>query len=581
MPKYEEEAKLTHSSDEFDLDTIFASDCIFSIPYFQREYIWSKTQLKQLRTDLLELVDEEEDITFLGAIILYSRQVPAGRSKTYEVVDGQQRLTTITLFFLCLVQQFCNLEQYEEAAQLFERYVFLGKSRKELSNLKLHPCKQDRLQFNSIVESLLTDEDLFNELGKPEILYLPGTGNTQGNITTQFIEIKKFLEEEVEEGGYQRLDDIYQALLKKLTIVQIILKDPYACPRIFERLNYRGQKVSIGDLVRNEIFSKVVNIDVVKLDQIYHKTWEPFYKKFGGAKAFEGFFFPFGLIKKSSLKKSEVFNYLRGAWNKTSNPEKIISDLKVYQDAYLFLLGKITDIELSKKVRKIILKLVHAKVPSSTFPFLMQVMHSCQSGKLDEAATLQIFSVIDSFLTRRAVVGYEPTGLHAVFKGLFEECGKRPTKETVIANIKKHKTVPWPGNEEFARAIKERSIYTSGIASYLIREYDMSLGKDVPSDKPEIEHILPQRLTPEWKVDFSQDQHNKLKDTWANLIPVSSPLNKHVRQKKFEIKQQTYKTDSMYATPRHVAQTYKTWNPTSISKRAAELQKWSLERWPY
>lgn len=99
MRKAEEELKITHSSDESDIDAVFAGDCIFSIPYFQREYIWSKTQLKQLKTDLLDLVAENEDITFLGAIILYARPAPAGRSKNFEVVDGQQRLTTITLFF--------------------------------------------------------------------------------------------------------------------------------------------------------------------------------------------------------------------------------------------------------------------------------------------------------------------------------------------------------------------------------------------------------------------------------------------------------------------------------------------------
>lgn len=192
----------------------------------------------------------------------------------------------------------------------------MGRSRKEASNLKLHPCKQDRAQFNKIISEILEDELLLQELRNSDITYLPSTGHTVGNITDQFEEIEKFLHAEVDEGGLNRLNDIYQALLKKLTVVQIILKDPTTCPRIFERLNYRGQKVSIGDLVRNEIFAKVISDNDNKLDEIYHNVWETFYKKFPNAKLFEKYFFPFGLTKKSSLKKSEVFNYLRFSWIK-------------------------------------------------------------------------------------------------------------------------------------------------------------------------------------------------------------------------------------------------------------------------
>lgn len=211
----------------------------------------------------------------------------------------------------------------------------------------------------------------------------------------------------------------------------------------------------------------------------------------------------------------------------------------------------------------------------------MQIIYSYQEKRTDEKTFIEVCNVLDSFLTRRAVCGYEPTGLHAVFKGLFDDCGRKPTKENVIENIKKHKTVPWPSDDDFKKAVKERSIYSSGIAFYLIKEYDINLKKDVPSDKPEIEHILPQKLTNEWRMLFSNEVHQKLKDTWANLIPVSSPLNKSVRQKGFTTKRKIYKNDSMYASPRQLATQFKIWNVASLNKRARQLQIWCIKRWPY
>jgi hypothetical protein len=141
--------------------------------------------------------------------------------------------------------------------------------------------------------------------------------------------------------------------------------------------------------------------------------------------------------------------------------------------------------------------------------------------------------------------------------------------------------VPWPTDEEFKKAIKDRQIYGSGIANYVVHEYDVSLGSDVPSDKPQIEHILPQTLTQEWKIFFSPEEHEYLKNTWANLIPISSPLNKHVRQKGFSVKRKIYKNDSMYATPRVIAKEFNSWNIRDLNARAKKLQSFAVKRWQY
>jgi uncharacterized protein with ParB-like and HNH nuclease domain len=236
---------LTHSVDEIPLETVFGGDSIYSIPYFQRYYIWGNKQLKELLSDIRQILDEVQTSLFLGAIILYSRTVPVGRSNLYEVVDGQQRITTIYLFLIALADMYCSLNKWDEAASLVSKFLLLGPKSKESSNIKFYPCKQDRAQINHIFKNLIEKGKLNIELGNPTMKYLQEIGSPRGKITTQYKEIKKFLEQEKTEGGFERLDSIYTALLRNFTIVQILLKDPTSCPLIFERLNYRGDPTPV------------------------------------------------------------------------------------------------------------------------------------------------------------------------------------------------------------------------------------------------------------------------------------------------------------------------------------------------
>jgi len=572
---------LTHSVDEIPLETVFGGDSIYSIPYFQRYYIWGNKQLKELISDIRQILDEVQNSLFLGAIILYSRTVPVGRSNLYEVVDGQQRITTIYLFLIALADMYCSLNKWDEAASLVSKFLLLGPKSKEISNIKFYPCKQDRVQINYLFKNLLGKDKLNTELGNPSMRYLQEIGSPRGKITTQYKEIKRFLEQEKTEGGFERLDSIYTALLRNFTIVQILLKDPTSCPLIFERLNYRGMKVTTGDLVRNEIFSRTIEKPLSEVETIYSSEWEPFYNKFGGADSFEKYFFPYGLIEKPTVTKSNVFSVLRTKWQKESSPQVIIKELAKYQGAFLDITKNQNNCDLKKEVKGKLVNLYRANIPSSTYPFLIKLIYESSNNAIDPKESEHILILLDSFLTRRAICGHDPTGLHAVFKNLWQNCEGSPTFDKVKYRIKSYKTVPWPSDDEFRAAIMIRKLYGSGIVSYFICEYDRSWGKDCPSDKPEIEHVLPQTLTPDWKKVFSNKEHDAYKDTLANLIPLSAPLNKNVRQKPYAEKRRIYADDSMFATPRELARKYEVWNVETLKDRSKIISDWAVTRWPY
>src|SRR5262249_52489220 len=156
-------------------------------------------------------------------------------------------------------------------------------------------------------------------------------------------------------------------------------------------------------------------------------------------------------------------------------------------------------------------RLHESDLPNSTLPFLMQLSKAASVQLISEDAGEQILAIIESFLVRRAICGHEPTGLHAVFKKLWTDCGAEFIGNRVTAEIAKHKTVVWPNAEEFKNAIQNRALYGSGITPYFIIEYDRSLKGDLPKKAPWIEHVLPTSPDDGWWKYFTKEQHEEMK----------------------------------------------------------------------
>jgi uncharacterized protein with ParB-like and HNH nuclease domain len=111
-----QKVKLTNNADEADISSLIGNDSIFAIPFFQRPYKWKPAKLAQLNSDVLALVDEESDIHFLGAIIIHGLASKPAEAQIFEVIDGQQRLTTLYLYMCAVVKTLLDEGESEEAA---------------------------------------------------------------------------------------------------------------------------------------------------------------------------------------------------------------------------------------------------------------------------------------------------------------------------------------------------------------------------------------------------------------------------------------------------------------------------------
>ena len=190
---------LTISSDEQPFEKVFAKDNIFVIPFFQRPYKWKPAKLAGFETDVSVTADDVENLHFMGAIILHERPTNAADANLLEVIDGQQRLTTVYLYIAAGIAVLARNGLHEEAGRRFKKFLVNVDEVAAPSNLCLHPAAADRQALNEVISELLGIAPLANELSgfnfKP--LAHPQLNNSD-RIRTNFAIAKRFFRNQID-----------------------------------------------------------------------------------------------------------------------------------------------------------------------------------------------------------------------------------------------------------------------------------------------------------------------------------------------------------------------------------------------
>lgn len=569
--------KITDNSDELSFHGLTSTSSVLRIPLFQRPYVWTKKQLERMISEVEAIRNEEDVSRFLGAVIAVTRPTNPSQPTPHEIVDGQQRLTTMYIFLLAAAQVAAREGKIEYARGLISTNLIVDWAQEISTNTKLQPSIGDRAQFIDIFKKVANTGDLSDWL--PVKLKLPQTsGDPTGPLANQFNRIYKYLIAKVKSNGFSEVELLVEVVRTRLTFVFILLKDPGSASTVFEGLNDPGVPISVGDLVKNEVFARIGdNEDEAKF--LHENYWAPFRNKFD--LKFDDYFFPFSIINKPSTTRTEMFGELRKLW-KDLGAKEIIENLDEYSSSYLTLIGSIDAASIyGPEVGLHIRKLIELKQPSSTYPFLMKLLHEFKAGNITKSEVVGCLKTIECFLVRRAICGIEPTGLLVMFRTMWDSCDGHPNSEKMIEQINKRTTVEWPSDKRVKESVSTRPIYGTIVAKYLVVEYDRSLGMDHPEiDDFTLEHIMPKSYCEAWSNIFDKASHNKLKNLWANLVPLSSSMNGFVDQDIYEDKKVYFTKESMFISTRELGNEYQTWNEDSINNRSEKLANWAIVRWP-
>lgn len=587
--------KLTDNSDEAYVQDLFDARAIFEVPYFQRPYKWEPKRLRRFESDLVRLADDGDlnDTHFLGAVILQGSQsrVPA-ESSVYQVIDGQQRLTTMFIYLLATIQELITFDEVEDAKQLFESFIVVAKPPPGKSNIKIQSCGEDRESMNTVIQGILNLKNFKNCLDKSVIPLISNTVNSNDRISKNFREATKFLTAQRQEfgmSGIERVRNLNAAMLTGMSVVQINVKNPLSGPKIFDALNSEQQPMTVGELVKNDIFQKGMGNQVTDIDVLYNETWEPFYAAFGPPKnaLFDNYFFPYGLIEiNPTVRKGDVYTELRKSWeDKTS--VQIIEGLSKFQPDYLDFHLQGNRCGHSAEVTQLITNLRNLGLPTSLFSFLMKISFQLRNEQLNEETAKSVLKATESFLVRRGVYGLEPSGLHAAFKGLWNSIISDIAREEINSGnfLKSYfkkiedSVVQWPNNTVFRDSFITRNLYGRKITPYILTEYNNSLGSDGIGGDFEIEHVLPQSPDSSWD-SFLKETRESVVNNIGNLTLLSVKMNRDVSNGPYALKRAKFSNESRFRVTRDLGDDNEFWTKESIIDRANKIADWALLRWP-
>ena len=585
---FDNQKKLTDNNHEENFEDLFTRNLIYELPLFQRDYKWDDKQLKGVINDFQEIIDGLKKVHFFGAILIHEADTKITEGKKIEVVDGQQRITTIYLFILACVYVLRNLDM-NKAKKLFELY--LVNIHKEFENPNLVPNINDRGQLNWIFQNIITKP--FDEiLDKAKYLKLACDEYSKdtGNLRTNYTRFKKFIEG-MTDGVTQNSEKVeiisnnLTKILRASRVVSIKIQERHYGPLIFDNLNSKPVKMTLSELVKNAICSKVGNSDISSTRNFFRTHWLPFEKGFKeGKKGIENYFYPYALISNPNTTQDDAYRSISDDW-KDHSAIKIIGELSEYQPSYNALTTGRTSYYPSD-LNNAIYSLNASKLPKTTLPFLMQVLKRAEENERFIAEAIKIFSTIETFLVRRQVCGDEPTGLHAVYKNLWKTLSESGdiTASRVFEHINNLPTQPCPDDDEFFENLISAPIGKKKIKRFLIESYDRSLKGESPiwDKKTQVEHVLPQNIS-SWEdfPKFNEETHFECVNLLGNLVPLTGEFNNTVSNKPFLHKKEALMKNTMYKSTRELFEQNNSWDPVDIKSRNEKLAKWALKRWQY
>lgn len=474
----------------------------FVIPIYQRTYSWTEPECRQLWDDILR-TGQNDDIAahFVGSIVYIEKGLYHVSSQSpMLVIDGQQRLTTVSLILEALARHLGDTEP------------LAGFSAKKLRNYYLlNPLEDDELRY----KLLLTQTD------KQSLLALVDQKSWPAEHSLRLKENFEFFEENV-----KKLGDDFTPLCKglaKLVIVDISLSRDQDNPQlIFESMNSTGRELSQADLIRNFI---LMGLEPNHQTRLYNDHWRPMEVAFGqeayGAH-FDGFMRHYLTLKTGEIpnvrKVYEAFKmHARSPKIAEAGVDALVADIHAFAGHYCaMVLGAESDQRLAAAFRD----LRELKVDVA-YPFLLELYHDYEDHLLLLKDFETVVRLVESYVFRRAVCAIPTNSLNKTFATF----GRALKKDRYLESIQAHFLLlpsyrRFPSGEEFRRELKVRDLYNFRSRSYWLRRLENHDRKErVPVDEYTIEHILPQNenLSQQWQVALGPEWQ-RVQEAWLHTL---------------------------------------------------------------
>jgi len=530
----------------------------YVVPLFQRAYSWTKEQWDVLWTDLVFLLENPEpESHFIGSIVtMQTNSVPEGVTK-YLLIDGQQRLTTIIILLTAMRDVASTMPETGTLAQRIEQTMLINPFAEAMDLYKLMPTQVDRADFMAIVGSDASDRVALSR--------------------TKLGECYDFFWRKLSQLSYS-LNDLFNVLIKRLSVVSILLGKDDNAHIIFESLNAKGRPLTQADLIRNYFFMR---IHVNDQEATHQRLWQPMEQRLKAdlTEFIRHFLMRVGVI----IKEDSVYFMLKERY-KDYDAIEALQEIATYADYYHRLIDPSQ--EPHPAIRTALARLKRLTLTTG-YPFLLNCYQDYATGHLSPGEFVQILGIVETFIIRRFVCGLPTSSLNKTFPFLYRQA-KENNADNLVDGLQMQLIMgrQTPKNADFRARLITTALYGPGQrrantqliletleASYAHRE-------QATFDNLTIEHIMPQSLTEWWTEHLGLDYDTLYEErlhTLGNLTLTA--YNSQASNKPYPEKRTLY-LNSHLELNRYFDQV-EAWNEAAIQNRAEALAERALTIWPY
>ncbi|NKE48631.1 DUF262 domain-containing protein [Roseomonas frigidaquae] len=544
----------------------------FIIPIYQRTYSWTERECHQLWDDILRAgVSPEIKAHFVGSVVyIQDGLYQVTTNSPLLVIDGQQRLTTITLLIAALADA---LEKQPEDA----REPIDGFSPRKLRNYYLVNPEEEGDRYYKLLLSQTDRETLIALVDRREL-----PTDVSLRVSENIALFRNWI------ASASDLKVICQGVAKLLVIDTSLTRGEDNPQLIFESMNSTGKELSQADLVRNFV---LMGLEPTLQTRLYKEYWRPFELEFGQqayGEEFDAFMRHYLTLKTGEIpRQDQVYEAFKAHARSRSiaeaGTEALLKDIRAFAGHYCAMaLGK----EKRSRLREAFQDLRELKVEVA-YPFLLEVYNDCAQGRIKDDDLLEIVRFIEAYVFRRSICAIPTNSLNKTFATF----GKALKKDRYLESVRAHFLLlpsyrRFPRDDEFRRDFETRDLYKSRIRSYWLRRLENHGRKErVVLDEYTIEHIMPQNdnLSSAWKADLGAEWQ-RVHETWLHT-PGNLTLtgyNSEYSDRPFTEKRDM--TGGFVESPLRVNQglgTLERWDEEHIRKRADRLSGLAVEVWRY
>jgi alkylated DNA nucleotide flippase Atl1 len=566
----EGDAAVVHAV-ETSLQALLEGSKQYQVPLYQRTYSWQEDQLARLWDDVVKLAaDRLEDPAathFIGSLVLApSLNLGPVGVQQYLVVDGQQRLTSLSLLLLCALRDHrAGAEDPMHRDRINDQYL-INKWKPAARRLKLWPTQADR-------DAYLACVDATPQAGGPDRV----------GAAYRFFRSRLQVSDDVE--VYGSADQMEDAVIGGLSLVSVTAQAGDNVYRIFESLNNTGMRLSQGDLLRNYLFMRLPT----RADEVYQSLWLPM-QELLDTDELEQLFWLDMAREKPRAKQTEIYADHQKRLERIHDEDGIEREIK--RLAALARLFK-TILDPSRENDPAVadrLTRLNLWGANTVRPLVLHLLDRRAKGTATSAQIARAMHYVEAFVVRRLLTGRATTNLNRILLGAVTEM---PTDVDVDVAVRVYLSTGrkyYATDQELRQGIRALPFYLNGrpnqrklILSWIEESYGSR--EPVQIGKLTIEHVLPQSPGPDWlgavaaelkPGESVDDVYEALVHTLGNLTLTG--YNSALSNKPFDVKRPLL-ADSGVAMNKEIA-AQPDWGRERILDRADELAQRARELWP-